>query len=71
MERNMGNIDRILRAALIAPVLIVLGVVVGASSVGGVVLFALAGIMLVTAAIGWCPLYLPFHLSTCPTNRSH
>ncbi len=60
MKPNVGSIDRIIR--------VVAGLALVAA---GVVLKlwwldALGGVLLVTAAIGWCPLYLPFGLSTKP-----
>jgi hypothetical protein len=64
MSRNMSNLDRGLRSFLIAPVAIILAVVVGAGSIGGVLLFALAAIMLGTSAVGFCPLYTLLHLDT-------
>ena len=63
MKHNMGTVDRLLRA-IVGPVLIVLGLVFGAGSVPGVVAFVLAGIALVTAAVGVCPGYIPFGIST-------
>lgn len=66
MRHNMGNKDRAIRAFLVAPLLVVLGVVVGASSVLGIVCFVLAGVMAVTSAVGSCPLYKPLGLNTCP-----
>jgi hypothetical protein len=63
MKRNMGTVDRLLRA-VVGPVLIVLGFALGASSVPAVVAFVLAGIALVTAAVGVCPAYIPFGIST-------
>ena len=41
-------------------------VLVGASSIVGIVLLVVAAIMLVTAAVGWCPLYSLFGISSCP-----
>jgi Protein of unknown function (DUF2892) len=60
----MSNLDRGLRSFVIAPVAIVIAVLIGAGSIGGVVLLALAGIMLATSAVGFCPLYTLFHLDT-------
>lgn len=65
MKRNLGNVDRMLRAFAVAPLAIILGVVAGAGSVVGIVLFMVAGIMLGTAAIGFCPLYRLFGINTC------
>jgi hypothetical protein len=42
----------------------VLAVLVGAGSLGGILLFALAAIMLATGAVGFCPLYALFRLDT-------
>jgi hypothetical protein len=64
MSRNMSNLDRGLRSFVVAPVAIVTAVLVGAGSIGGLVLFALAAIMLATSAVGFCPLYALFHLDT-------
>jgi hypothetical protein len=64
MSRNLSNLDRRLRSFLLAPVAIILAVVIGAGSIGGIVLFALAAVMLATSAVGFCPLYALFHLNT-------
>jgi Inner membrane protein YgaP-like, transmembrane domain len=64
MSRNMSNLDRALRSFVVAPAAIVLALVVGAGSIGGIVLFALAALMLVTGAVGVCPLYALLHLDT-------
>lgn len=63
MKKNMGNIDRILR-------LIVAAVFVYAyfgnlvEGTVGMVLMILAIIFAATSLISFCPLYLPFGLST-------
>lgn len=65
MRRNMGSIDRLLRALVVAPVLVVLSVgAFGVGSVLGIVALLLAGVMLVTAAVGVCPGYMPFGIDT-------
>jgi hypothetical protein len=64
MSRNMSNLDRALRGFVVAPIAIVVAVVVGAGSIGGIVLFVLAAIMLATGAVGFCPLYALFRLDT-------
>jgi Protein of unknown function (DUF2892) len=64
MSGNMSTLDRGLRAFVVAPVAIVLAFVVGAGSIGGSVLFALAAIMLATSAVGFCPLYRLFRIDT-------
>ena len=57
MKRNIGNVDRIIRV-VIGLVLVALGIYF--NSWWGVI----GLIPLITAAIGWCPLYAPFGLST-------
>jgi Protein of unknown function (DUF2892) len=64
MARNMSNLDRGLRSFIVAPIAIVVAVLIGAGSIGGIVLLALAAIMLATSAVGFCPLYTLFHLNT-------
>jgi len=64
MSKNMSTLDRRLRAFLVAPFAIVIAVLVGAGSILGIVLFAVAAIMLATSAIGYCPLYTLLHIDT-------
>jgi Protein of unknown function (DUF2892). len=66
---NMGSADRKLRAFVVAPVLVVVGVLVGPAGWLAIVLYALAGVMLATAAAGFCPLYALFGLRTCPLQK--
>ena len=63
MKRNMSNLDRIIRAALAAvfAYLYFGGIVTGAL---GIVLVVLAAVFLLTAIIAFCPLYVPFKIST-------
>jgi len=69
MSRNMGTWDRRIRALLIAPLALLAAIAVGVGSVFGIVLLALAAIMLGTSAIGYCPLYALVGFSTCPVRR--
>ena len=57
MSQNMSTLDRALRSVVVAPAAIVIAVVVGAGSAGGIVLFVLGAVMLATSAAGFCPLY--------------
>jgi hypothetical protein len=66
MTQNMGKLDRGLRAFIVAPVAIVLGLLLGAGTVGGIILFVVAGIMLATSSTGFCPTYTIFGISTDP-----
>ena len=56
MSKNMNTLDRRVRALLVAPVAIVVGILVGPGSVGAIVLYALAAVMLATSSVGYCPL---------------
>jgi len=58
MECNVGKTDRIIR------------VIVGAGIIAiGIYLKSWWGVIgvipIITAAIGWCPAYLPFGISSC------
>jgi hypothetical protein len=69
MIKNESNADRVIRV-VIAIAAIAGAFAVGASSVVGIVLFVVAAIMLVTAAVGFCPLYRLFGLSTNKTKAT-
>lgn len=64
MTRNMGVFDRGLRAFIVVPAAIVVAFVLGATTLVGIILFVVAGIMLVTAATGYCPTYTLLGIST-------
>ena len=70
MTINEGTADRSIRA-LLGIVAAVGAIVVGVGSAPGIVLLALAGILLVTAAVGFCPLYRVLGISTCRVPASH
>ena len=63
MTSNESGADRIIRV-IIAIAAVIGAFAVGASSVLGIILFVVAAIMLVTAAVGFCPLYRLFGIST-------
>jgi mannose/fructose/N-acetylgalactosamine-specific phosphotransferase system component IID len=63
MSANESGLDRVIRLA-IAVAAVIGAFAAGAGSVLGIVLFVVAAIMLVTAAVGFCPLYRLFGLST-------
>lgn len=69
MQRNEGNVDRIIRV-VVAVVAFAVAALVGFGSVLGIVLAVVGVVMLVTAAVGFCPLYRVFGLSTCPMDHS-
>ncbi|BAU46893.1 membrane protein [Sulfurifustis variabilis] len=59
MTRNMGTADRVLRG-IVGLVLISL-VFIGPKTAWGWI----GLVPLVTALIGWCPMYLPLGIRTC------
>ncbi|MCF8226037.1 MAG: DUF2892 domain-containing protein [Bacteroidales bacterium] len=64
MKKNMGFTDRIIRL-LVAAVIAILYLTDVISGTLGIVLLVVAGVFLVTSLLKFCPLYLPFGLSTC------
>lgn len=63
MGKNMGSVDRVIRLVLAAVFagLYFTGTVTGAV---GIILLVLGGVFVITSLISFCPLYLPFKLST-------
>jgi hypothetical protein len=55
----------------VAPALIAAAFLAGFGSVLGVVAIVLAVVMLATAAVGFCPLYVPLHLHTDGHHGTH
>lgn len=69
MKKNMGTTDRVIRL-IIAAVIGVLYYTGTISGTLGIVLLVLAGVFVLTSFVSFCPLYLPFGLSTCPNKNS-
>ncbi|MCU0390837.1 MAG: DUF2892 domain-containing protein [Thermoflexibacter sp.] len=63
MKANMGMIDRVVRVlvALIIGGLYYMGQITGTAAI---ILLVLAGIFIATSFVSFCPLYLPFGIST-------
>lgn len=69
MKTNEGSADRIVRLVLgIALLGVALGVL-GISSIGGIIAAVVGVVMLVTAAVGFCPAYAILGLKTCPLAK--
>ena len=68
MKKNVGSIDRAIRAVAGVVLLAVyfLGLLQGAA---GLVALAAGIVMLGTAAIGWCPPYALLGINTCGVRR--
>jgi hypothetical protein len=63
MKKNMGIADKVIRI-LVAIVIAILFFTNVISGTLGIVLLVLAAIFLLTSVISFCPLYLPFGIST-------
>jgi hypothetical protein len=63
MKKNMGMVDRVVRLILAGAVLVLYltGIITGTVAI---ILGALAVVWVVTSLLGFCPLYLPFKIST-------
>ena len=70
MKINMGSADRKLRAFVVAPVLVVAGLLLGPAGWLAIVLYVLAGVMLATSAVSFCPLYALLRLRTRPEQKA-
>ena len=68
MKKNMGTIDRIIRT-LLAIVVIILYVNGSITGIAAIILGIFAFIFLITSAIGYCPLYAPFKISTIGKSK--
>ncbi len=63
MKKNMGIVDRIVRI-LIAVVIVALYFTHVINGTVAILLLVLSGIFILTSFVSFCPLYLPFGIST-------
>lgn len=68
MKKNMGSTDKMIRViiAIIIAILYYTGTISGTL---GIVLSAFALVFVITSFISFCPLYLPFGISTCKKDK--
>ena len=68
MKKNMGIADRVIRSliAIVIGVLLVTGTVSGLLAT---ILGIFAIVFLATSLVSFCPLYLPFSISTLRGNK--
>ncbi len=64
MDPNVGKTDRIARFVL-GIIAVIAAFAVGVWSSWGFVLGAIAAVLLLTAAVSFCPIYRLFGISTC------
>lgn len=63
MKKNMGTIDRVIRF-LLALTVLVLYLTGQLSGTAAIILGILAVVFVATSFVGFCPLYVPFNIST-------
>ena len=69
MKKNMGGSDKAIRL-LIAAILVILNATGILTGTLGWIALALAGILVVTSLIGFCPLYTLIGINTCKKNTN-
>ncbi len=62
-NKNMGSTDRIVRIVA-AVVMLILALWVVPSGIFSTILIILAVVFILTSLVSFCPLYLPFKIST-------
>ena len=63
MTKNMGTVDRVIRAIL-AVVVILLYLAGAITGIAAIILGIFAAIFIITSIVGYCPLYVPLKIST-------
>lgn len=68
MKKNMGIIDRVIRIvlAIVVAILYINGSITGTAAI---ILGILALVFILTSLIGFCPLYVPFKISTISKSK--
>ena len=69
MKKNMGAADRLIRT-LLAILVVVLYLTDQISGTAAIILGIIAIIFLLTSLVGFCPLYVPFKISTKKKEKS-
>lgn len=64
----MGSTDKFVRI-LIAAAIVILSYTGTISGVLSIILLVLAGVFALTSFVSFCPLYLPFGISTCAVKK--
>lgn len=68
MKKNMGSTDRMIRVivAIVVSILFFTHTITGTI---GWVLLVISGVFLATSFISFCPLYVPFGINTCKSDK--
>ena len=67
IKHNMGTLDRVLRF-LIGFLVVILYFTNTVSGITAIILMVFASVFVVTSFISFCPLYLPFNITTKQKN---
>ncbi len=69
MKKNMGTSDKVIRIVILSIIalLLITKIIVG---IMGIILFAIALILLLTSIFGFCPLYSLFGWKTCKKKEA-
>lgn len=68
MQKNVGSIDRAIRA-LVGIALLAIYLLGGIQGALGIVVLVAGIVMLGTAAVGWCPPYSLLGINTCGVKQ--
>lgn len=68
MKKNMGSTDKIIRI-LIAAVIVALYFTNQITGIAAIILLIFAGIFILTSFMSFCPLYLPFGITTAKKQK--
>ncbi len=68
MKKNLGGTDKIMRL-VIAVVIVILYFTEIIYGIFGIVMLVIAGILLLTSLVNFCPLYSLLGINTCPVKE--
>lgn len=68
MKKNLGGTDKIMRL-VIAVVIVILYFTEIIYGIFGIVMLVVAGILLLTSLVNFCPLYSLLGMNTCPIKE--
>lgn len=69
MKQNVGTVDRVIRL-LVGAAVLAFGIVGGLASPWNIVAMVVGGVLIGTAAIGWCPPYALLGINTCGSKAA-
>ncbi len=67
MKKNISQPDKIIRV-VVAVLLVIIYLTLPLSKPLGIILLAVAGILILTVFMNFCPIYFLLHISTCKKN---